>query len=115
AAVQDMARNARAIAIVADATPGVHWELALLRESGYAAKTLYLLPPAVAATDDARRIMLRELGSTPPGAAAAGVPTGAPVVGWYHNGGTTRVLTDPAPSRSSYVCALRLFFRSQSN
>jgi hypothetical protein len=60
AGVATFAERARTIVIVIDDTEGIIWELSHIRESGYTAKTLFLLPPRLAAPEHATRILNRE-------------------------------------------------------
>jgi len=114
-AVTEMADAAKAIVIVADDTPGVMWELALIRNGRHAPKTLYLLPPALAAREKAEQIIVREIGPAehgPSNASPMCSQTMGAIIGWFQTGsGSLYLLTDEFPSRSSYVCALRVFIR----
>jgi hypothetical protein len=116
-AVSEIAAAASMIVIVVDETPGVTWELALIRNAGHAAKTLYLVPPATARhTTEAiiRRETANEGLSEATESAADLKERSDAAIGWFRSSdGRICLLTDVFPSRSSYVCALRMFIRSR--
>ena len=104
-AVRDLASQAVAIVIVADNTPGVHWELAHIRDFGHVQKTLYLLPPRMSSPDQGAPVLVKETQTMN--------KLESNIIGWYQNQTALNVLTDEYPSSSSYVMALRLFIRSR--
>jgi hypothetical protein len=111
-AVSEIAAVASMIVIVVDETPGVTWELGLIRNAGYAAKTLYLVPPATARHTIRRETASEGLSEAASAADLKGRSDAA--IGWFRSAnGRICLLTDVFPSRSSYVCALRMFIRSR--
>jgi hypothetical protein len=115
-AVMDLARAASAIAIVADDTEGVLWELAMIRSEGLAPKTVYFLPPGLANLKEATRIIGREVMAT--GIRGDEIAAGlgrldTPCIGWLlPSAGHLTIFTARRPSRASYVCALRMALAS---
>ena len=114
-AVADLARAASAIAIVADDTEGVIWELSLIRREGLTDKTVYLLPPNLAPPKEARRIITREVmngsvsGIRTEGLSASLARLQRPCIAWLQSTtGELTIFTTRRPSSTSYVCALRI-------
>lgn len=112
-AVTELADSAKIIVIVADDTPGVIWELALIRSARHSTKTLYLLPPAMTARRKAGQIIIQETAHAGSDSSPAHNISADAIIGWFQAGDRLHVLTDTFPSRSSYVCALRIFIRSR--
>src|SRR5262249_30555914 len=94
-AVRDLASQAVAVVIVADNTPGVHWELAHIRDFGHVQKTLYLLPPRMSSPDQGAPVLVKETKTM--------TKLESNIIGWYQNQTALNVLTDEYPSSSSYV------------
>jgi hypothetical protein len=114
-AVADLARAASAIAIVADDTEGVIWELSLIRREGLTDKTVYLLPLNLASPKEARRIIAREVmngsfsGIRTEGLSASLARLHKPCIAWLQSTtGELIIFTTRRPSSASYVCALRI-------
>jgi hypothetical protein len=104
--VRDAAERASAIVVAAGDTKGLLWEYTLLKEQGYAAKTIFLFPsPRMKGAEMARNIYREVFGSMP------GETRGRPIVAISGAGAAAEVVHASRPRATAYLAALRRFLQ----
>ena len=117
--VSGLVKEAQAIVIAVDETPGVQWELNEIHQINYTSKVLHLLPPRLTPAKEAHRIIAnirlnsgRLTEMLEPLQQLLGTCNHL-CIGWYvTRTGSLVVLTTGSANEASYRLALRKFFSS---
>jgi hypothetical protein len=123
-AVRRLARDSVALVICLDDTDGIWWEVAHIRESGLAAKTLFLLHPKFRGTSDAGDFLARaierlgvkeqlDVANAAPRAPGSSQAARSAIGFFLGPDGTWQVGLSRAGSRIGYLLMLRWFLRTR--
>lgn len=103
--VERIAKEAAAIVFCFDQTPGVHWELNLLKQPELQKKTIYLMSPKF--SEEERHSLWHSSGLFSKEAEKN-------IFAWFYDGnGVKQACVSTRFDRSAYVLATRVFFRSR--